>query len=194
MRAFTDHHRLRRLALCILLAVAAAGCCHVRRWLGFDDPCADIPPGAIPQPTGTYVCQWQVAQAARAEADDFVVYQYEWLGGSPTLSPFGQQHVHVLAQHIERVPLPILVESSGDEALDAARRDAVVQQLARRGVSDAHLRVVVGRPAAEGLSGDEAVRIYRGYLGSGSRGAGALGTLGAPVGGGFGGRSGGMFP
>jgi hypothetical protein len=184
--------RLTHMVLCLVLAWTAIGCCHVRRWLGFDDPCADIPPGAIPQPTGTYACQWQAAQAARAETDDLVVYGNQWLERSALLSPAGQQHVHELALRLTHVPLPVLVEASGDAALDAARRDAIVAQLAQRGVPDPHLRVVVGRPAAQGLYGDEAGRIYRGYLGAGSRGAS---SLGAPVTGGFGSRAGGgIFP
>src|SRR5262245_15029117 len=40
--------------------------------------CPTLPHGSMPMPVGTYLHQWNGAMAARAEADDFVIYKHEW--------------------------------------------------------------------------------------------------------------------
>ena len=60
--------------------------------------CNDITPGAIPQPNGTYACQWIHAEKARAAQDKFVIYQYEWSADVTKLTPSGQGHVAQIAQ------------------------------------------------------------------------------------------------
>ena len=60
--------------------------------------CNDITPGAIPQPNGTYDCQWIHAEMARADQDKFVIYQYEWSADGTKLTPSGQEHVAQIAQ------------------------------------------------------------------------------------------------
>ena len=69
--------------------VAAVSGCHT---------CNDIAPGAIPQPNGTYACQWVHAEKARADQDKFVIYQYEWSADATKLTPSGQEHVAQIAQ------------------------------------------------------------------------------------------------
>jgi hypothetical protein len=176
---------------------AAAGCHH-----GTHSPaCADIPPGAIPQPSGAYTCQWQHAQAARAEQDDFVLYLNEWIDQGPQLAPCGRAHLEVLTERLETAPTPVVVQQSADPQLDQARRAAVIEHLTSKGVAQAGERVVVGCPEAEGLYGFEAPRITRGYSQSGTynsgfsgRGAGFGGYGGGFGGGGFGsGYGGGGF-
>jgi hypothetical protein len=72
----------------VLFAIAVPGCCH-------DEPrgCNNITPGAIPQPNGTYLCQWNHAETARADRDNFVIYQYEWSADGTKLTQFGQEHL-----------------------------------------------------------------------------------------------------
>ena len=74
----------------ILLALAAHAGCHNGPGPG---SCNDITPGAIPQPNGTYTCQWIHEEAARANQDNFVIYEYEWDADGMKLTTFGQQHV-----------------------------------------------------------------------------------------------------
>ncbi|HUG90894.1 MAG TPA: hypothetical protein VML55_08680 [Planctomycetaceae bacterium] len=153
-------------------------------------PCPDIPRGAIPPAVGTHVANWQATQAHLAEADDFVVYQYEWAGETAALGPFGTRHLDGLAARLPGEPGPVVVEPSGASELDQARRAKLVEELAARGALGADALVVIGWPAAEGLHGQEAERLNRGYLQSGSRTGGGFGG-GAPGGGStFGGTGG----
>jgi hypothetical protein len=187
MKPFTRH--LSKLAglvgLGTLSAVAGCQSCGPP----FGPECADIPPGSIPAPSGTYVCQWQTAQAERAELDDFVLYINEWADRSAALSPGGQAHVKVLAQRLEAdagpLPAQVLIQQSADPELDQARKATVVQLLAEQGIASAGERVEIGCPEAEGLYGFEAPRIVRGYTQSGTFGSGT--STGAGMGGGGGG-------
>lgn len=154
----------------------------------FGPACADIPPGAIPQPLGTYACQWQTAQAERAELDDFVVYLNEWADRSAQLGPCGRTHLNAIARRLDLVPAQVIVQPSADPELDQARQATAIAFLAQLGVSDAGSRVIIGIPEAEGLYGFEAPRTVRGYtrgIGLGGAGAGGAAT-------GFGGAGGGM--
>jgi hypothetical protein len=180
-----------------LLALAAlAGC----KGAPHTPACADIPPGAIPQYSGTYTCQWQTAQAERAEQDDFAIYLNEWSQQSAELAPCGQAHLSCLGDRLALSPLHVIIQPSGDAELDRARQTAIVEQLAQRGLAVGSDRVIVARPQAEGLYGFEAPRIVRGYSQSGTygsgigTGAGFGGGQGAGLGRGFGGGySGGGF-
>ena len=67
-----------------------------------------------------------------------------------------------------------------DDALNKARVEAVAKSLALHGVDDAFQRVILALPHAEGLGGEEAVRIGNQRL----QGAGLGGTTsGGPFGG-----------
>jgi hypothetical protein len=174
---------VRQLGLAAV--VAAAGCRSPGALFG--PACADIPKGAIPQPSGTYACQWQSAQAERAELDDFVIYANEWLEKSAALAPCGKAHVDVMAHRLQTMPVQVIVQQSLDPELDQARRATVIELLASKGVADVENVVTIGCPEAEGLFGFEAPRIVRGY--------GQTGTFGAGTGGrgvGFGGGAGGF--
>jgi hypothetical protein len=185
-----------------LTIVLAAGC-HETGCVCPTDRCADIPPGAIPQPPGTYSCQWQTAQKLRAEQDKFVIYQYEWFEGGDHLGPDGRRHVEAIAQQLGGVPFPVVVEKSTDGKLDALRRQQVIADLAKLGAPDPERRVILGYSEAEGLQGTEAVRLGNrspaspvlapggGGYGASSAGFGAGTTFGGGVGGGVGGSGGG---
>ena len=158
-------------------AVLFTGCHHTER-------CKDIPHGAIPQPIGTYVCQWQHQQMNRAEADDFVIYRYEWLRETDQFSPFGGQHMLRLAERLPHEPFDVVVEPSGEAALDEARVQVAIGLLAEQGIADAHQRVSVGIPSAEGLYGQEAPAATATLLGEG-RSTGNFGFGGGGFGSGF---------
>ncbi|MCE9530044.1 MAG: hypothetical protein K8T89_02730 [Planctomycetes bacterium] len=151
------------------------------------DPCADIPKGAIPQPVGTYAREFMFRQASKAEADDFVMYLYEFEENSAQLGPFGRKHLVNIARRLPDAPFNVLIESGADPRLDEERQLAIVTLLAQAGIADPTNRVRVGYPSAEGLYGDEAPAIY-GELVSGNSGA-REGVGGAGFGG-YGGRGG----
>ncbi len=167
--------------------VAAVSGCHT---------CNDIAPGAIPQPNGTYACQWVHAEKARADQDKFVIYQYEWSADGTKLTPSGQGHVAQIAQGLCQVPFPIVIEPSSDPRVDESRRMAVLEALASSGNPVTPDRVLLRRPEAEGLYGQEAPGAARGMLstqtGGQGTGVGALGA-GATLGGTQGGMSGGAI-
>jgi hypothetical protein len=184
-----------RQTLAVLLTAAMIGCHAGHGTLGIDRH-ADIPPGAIPAPLGTYTCQWHQAQTTRAEQDYFVIYENEWRYGrdedGTRLGPFGVRRLEEFAERLSYEPFSIVIDSSEDPSLDHARRAAVVVFLCERGVMDADARVVIGRGEANSLYGLEAPRIGPGFFGTrGTAGRGARGR-GGFGGGGFGGGLGGL--
>jgi uncharacterized membrane protein YgcG len=168
------------------------------------DKCATIPPGAIPQPVGTFACQWQTAQAERAEEDDFVFYNYEWHLCGTQLGPYGHGHLAHVAERMLGEPAMVTVapaymdQGCLNEELNTARWNVIVQYLTQHGVLDAASRVRVGPPQAEGMYGPDAAalgakRLYGGVgSGGGASGYGGGNFGGGGGGGGFGGGGGGF--
>jgi uncharacterized membrane protein YgcG len=193
---YTTITRHAALTVAALLG-ALTGCCQDKCGPANVDRCADIPAGAIPQPNGTYACQWQTAQMERADQDHFVVYEHEWRAGGDALGPFGQRHVEELAARLPAVPNQLTIEphfdvdrNAMDGELNEARRAAVVAALTAHGVEGAADRVVIGWPRGEGLYGDEAARIGQKRLQGGQGVGGASsGALGGGSSGSFGGSS-----
>jgi hypothetical protein len=181
---------LRLCGLFLLpFAAAVVSGCHT---------CNNITPGAIPQPNGTYACQWVHTERTRAAQDNFVIYQYEWSADVTKLTPSGQEHVAQIAQGLSQTPFPVVIEPSSnpsDRRLDEARRMAVLEALASSGNPVPPDRVILARPEAEGLYGQEAPGVARGMLstqtggqntgiGTSSAGATLGGTQGSMYGGG----------
>ncbi len=158
----------------ILATLAANAGCHSGPEPG---SCNDITPGAIPQPNGTYTCQWIHGEAARANQDNFVISQYEWSADGTRLTQFGQEHLARIAQGLSQVPFPVVIEPSCDQRVDESRRMAVLQSLACCNVQIAPDRVILGRSEAEGLYGQEAPRVAAGMLGNTSGGQQGTGPM-----------------
>ena len=123
--------------------------------------CNDITPGAIPQPNGTYACQWIHAEAARADQDKFVIYQYEWYGGRHETDP-----VWAGARGADR-PRALPSALSGRDRARLPPASGRVSAYGRLGSAgelqcpDRPDRVIFGRSEAEGLYGQEAPGIAR---------------------------------
>jgi hypothetical protein len=192
------HMQRRLLAWLTRLGMTAplfiTGCASTGNWWNIDN-CATIPPGAQPAPLGTYVHRFQDVQAAKAEADDFVIYKYEWRPNSPVLSPFGMYHINEIIKRLPFVPFPVMIQvNEVDGQLNEARRCAIVQALTMNGIPDAETRVILGFPEAEGLFGEEAENLYpqlisdfnpffgAGLGGNGLFGGGFGGGIGSPFG------------
>lgn len=203
-RAFTYSWWLLTRA-CVVLGLAAValgchsackdtkgkhGCSHPNLHL---DNCSDIEQGAIPQPIGTFTGAYLNRQAMKAEGDDFVIYYNEWLDGKSELASYGSAHVARIAGRLPTTPFLVVVQPEpGYADLSAPRREVVVDTLLKAGIADAPARVVIARPRAEGLYGEEAERIGPRIGGIG--GGGGIGNLGGGSGisgfaGGFGGAS-----
>ncbi|MGO8691924.1 MAG: hypothetical protein ACLQLG_20070 [Thermoguttaceae bacterium] len=156
----------------VLLAAAAVAGCHSGPECG---SCNDITPGAIPQPNGTYACQWVNAEKARADQDEFVIYRYEWSADALKLTPSGQEHIAQIARALCQVPCPVVIEPSADRGMDESRRAVILDALVRSGSPVNPDRVILARPEAEGLYGDEAPGIARGMLSNQTSGQGGMG-------------------
>jgi hypothetical protein len=157
-------------------------------WWPHIDNCATITKGAIPQPYGWFVHQWQNAHAAKAEADDFVIYKHEWFKGGTQLGPYGCYHLQQIIRRLSSVPFPVLLEAETlDPVRNDVRRSVIVNHLAQAGYADPQARVLIGLPEAGGLYGDEAPRIFQMMI---TRQNPMMNMFGGAGGGGFGGLGG----
>ena len=147
-------------------------------------------PPPMPEPLGTCVRAFQKTQTTRADADHFVIYEYEWADGGAQLSYFGWNHVMSMVPCLPSSPFPVLIQAHPSVPLNQMRRLTVVQILLAHGIADADMRVKIGLPQAEPMAGEEAVLVHDNvllnlYL---NNGAGAYGT--GAYGGQFGGATG----
>jgi hypothetical protein len=175
----------RRLLLKQLLSACAlstlVGCQNGEGFL--HRKCGDeFPHGAIPQPVGTYACRWQQAQMIRAEQDDFVVYEKEWGGTSSQLTAGGLDQAHKMARRLIEQPYTVVIEPHANAGLNEARRTTLVQFLMEAQVQNPEERVVIGMPAAEGMFGQQAPLVTRGYFIGGGQSSGQSGNSGAGLG------------
>jgi len=146
---------LMSAAVCLL----AAGCFHHNTTGGRRGG----PPYDRPFPLGAVTDAHWETQQTNAEAADFIFYDHEFTGDTAELAPGGKKHLAEVAMRLEHVPFPVAVEQSSYNArpeLDQARRQTIVEQLARLGVTDVEQRVVVASAFAEGITGIEAERAY----------------------------------
>lgn len=160
--------------LCGSFLLTAGGCASRGGILGVDC-CADIPAGAIPQPAGTQLCDWQTAQVTGAVADQTVLYRADFIGSSANLSPGAIERMARNANSGLAAMQPALIEPSGDASLDALRANTVNVQLASFGVNMPIVEIAT--PAALGMEGTQAESVARAF---GTTSNAARGT-GAPI-------------
>ncbi|MGB7342890.1 MAG: hypothetical protein WBD20_01640 [Pirellulaceae bacterium] len=137
------------------------------------DRCADIPSGAIPEPAGSKLCQWQTAQATGAFADQLVLCQSDFLHNSTQLSPAATERVERLVHNGSAQQTVWTIEPSDSVQLDESRLREFVYYLDNLGAPP--IDVVVARPAALGLTGPVAERAVS-SLGGGARGTSNTGN------------------
>lgn len=165
--------------LLLILALVSTGCAC---WDCFDDQCQDgcgtnrrrggaqnnRAPSDRPFPLGAVTDAFWETQQTNAEAADFIFYDHEFVGDTPQLAPGAKKHLEQVALRLEHVPFPIVIEQSlynSRPQLDRARRQMVVEQLARIGVQNAEGRVVIANTFAEGVPAVQAERGYYNTLG-----------------------------
>jgi hypothetical protein len=138
-------------------------------------------------PLGYFLYLHGQTEVANGEAARMVLYHYDFVEGSDQLKPRGK---YQLAKITALLPLnfnPLIIQATPEApALDEARRVAVVRELAVGSFPVPPERVVIGRPPAIPLQGDEAERIYRNLLlnteAGGLRATGGGGTTGPGLG------------
>src|SRR5687767_4562625 len=124
------------------IALAAiAGCHHGAKSGGsYAGPGADRP-----FPVGQVTDAHWDTQQTNAEAADFIFYDHEFRGNTAQLAPGAKKHLEQVALRLEHVPFPVVIEQSLHDArpeLDQARRQTIVEQLARLGVLNVEERVI----------------------------------------------------
>ena len=113
------------------------------------DCLADVPKGAVPEPVGTKLCQWQNAQIQQAAGDQTTLYRADFIGDSVELSPGAVEKIVRAIRSGTAYAQNWIIEPSNDNYLDSARVNTLVQQLAICGVTNP--QVGLGIPTAFGL-------------------------------------------
>ncbi len=144
-----------------------------------------------PFPLGQVTDAFWDTQQTNAMASDFIFYDHEFVLETTKLTPLGEKHLQQVALRLNHVPFPVVVEESVDNKkpkLDADRRLAIIQDLARLGVCQVDRRVVVARAFGDGISAVEGEAAYYQTLSGGGAGFGGTGAFGT-----FGGFGGGIY-
>jgi hypothetical protein len=111
------------------LLVTTTGCARFWAWI---DNCMDFPRGAIPRPNGAAMDETFANQAAKAEAEDFVIHEYEWRLGTAELDFSGAAHLDHLWHRLTTAPYPVVIARTCDPGLDESRRATVIAYLASK--------------------------------------------------------------
>lgn len=159
------------LTACGLVAALSLGCAT-------HDVLDSGPEVDPPFPLGAVTDAHWETQQTNAEAADFIMYDHEFKGDTVALAPGAKRHLEQMALRLEYVPFPIVIEQSmhnDNPQLDRARRHAVVEHLARMGLTNVEGRVVVAPAFAEGFTAIEAENSYYNIINSGRGGGGGGG-------------------
>jgi hypothetical protein len=117
----------------------------------------------IERPFGGPVRKVLNTQIASGLAAQLVLYRFDFDGDR--LSPGGMRHAWRISDKMQLVTAPVIVEPTGNRALDLARRDQVIvflQQVAQIPIVPDN--VVIGYPPVNGLDGDEAIAIQQAVI------------------------------
>jgi hypothetical protein len=183
------------LALICLAATGCANCCcgdgHGRargHGHGHADRLYGGPPVGPahdrPFPLGQVTDSFWETQQTNAEAADFIFYDHEFRFDTRThidtaeLAPGGKKKLMQVALRLEHVPFPVVIEESqhaNRPELDEARRQTVIRELNRLGVTNADGRVVSASAFAEGFTAVEGENAYMNVLGWNDGASGGFG-------------------
>jgi hypothetical protein len=163
------------------------------KWVGYPEEFNEWPLGWSLHANG----QTEVSNATAAR---MVFYHYDFEDGGSRLNYRGRDKLAMIAALLPTSFAPVVIERTpGDDRLDLERRTVIAGALAHGTFPIPPERVIVGRPIANGLNGQEAViirdNLYRQTLqqgtfglsgatgGSGLTGSGLTGgtTFGAPI-------------
>lgn len=138
------------LLLVLTSLLVFSGCSHHRGNTGVDS-LADVPKGAVPEPAGVKLCQWQTAQVLQAAQDQTVLYKADFLGESDKLAPSATEKILRSLQNGTAGAQIWVVEATKNTTQDSRRVESVTQQLTSWGVPSP--RVGIGMPTALGMPG-----------------------------------------
>jgi hypothetical protein len=133
---------------------------HHMYYFGYD-------PEAWVRPFGAATLDHLEKQVANGVAARMTLYSYDFaMGGKDQakLNPAGWQQLTKIANLAGRSDFPIVIESTGNKVDEQLKRQAVLDALRAMGSDIAIDRVVVARPTARGLSGEEAIIVYNNLI------------------------------
>ena len=154
-------------------------CLQENHW-GYADQFEEVPLGASVQ------AHLRV-QICNGLADQTVLYRYDFRVGpvstAALLNPHGRKRLDEIVRIMQDHGLhPLVIEPTGNEALDAARRDRVLKLMAQTNFTVPEEWVVVAEPRSRGRDGVEAALDYQNLLrqtqSQGGTSAGAGGGMG----------------
>ena len=123
------------------------------------------PPAFNEPPLGSYINQQFAVQVSKADAHRFTVYQSDFLPETDRFSPIGASRFNVMFGRLPSWPGPIFVEWTPDQPeLAEARRQAILDTLARAGRPLPPERVIIGPSTNPGAFGTEAAGHYNNMI------------------------------
>lgn len=113
------------------------------------------------RPFGTFVHDHLQRQVFQGLANQLVLYRYDFSDGpglaAAQLNARGRERLRELARMSRETGLPITIERSrGNAGMDQGRRQAVLRELERQAIALSPEMVVVARPRAIGIDGEDA--------------------------------------
>ena len=160
------------LVYILLISLSVTAGCHHKKGKIYGGTGVGGPQHDRPFPLGQVSDSFWETQQTNAEAADFIFYDHEFVGDSARLTKAAQQHLEQVAQRLESVPFPVVIEESTLDPrseLDRARRRTIVEHLARMGVTEADKRVIVANAFPPGFTGLEAIQSYNNGILSGNQ-------------------------
>lgn len=162
-------HWTRLIAITVVaMAPLMVGCQKCSNWAAhcpLGDLCTPGHSNAIPDsfPLGSINRAHYHTMETNAEATDFILHRYDFIGSTAELTPSGKDHVLEVAARMRQAPFPVLIERSlnnADPELDEARREIIVRILNDLGNPDANQRTIISQPYTKGLNSNEGVQSY----------------------------------
>jgi len=127
------------------------------RWRRLQARFLGYPEEYAPRPLGAALYDHGRAMAAHGAAARLVLFHYDFVEGTSQLNPRGRDQLVKIAAELAVSPYPLIIERTPeDPALAVARRSAVLAELDGGPMPVPSGRVLVGLPAANGLSGADA--------------------------------------
>lgn len=146
-------------------------------------------------PLGLQLNETMSTQVRKYENTRQILYNYDFVDGSPDLNHAGKLKLAKISQQIFSNFAPIIVESTPRQpGLDLSRRLQLVHLISNQGLPIPAERIIVSDMLNKAMTGPDAIILYNNSLRSLSQGASDAGSQGM-AGGGIGGLNGsGLLP
>lgn len=114
-----------------------------------------------PAPLGASFHATMGTQIQNGIAARMVLYHFDFCPGEGVLTPRGRRQLFKIAQRLPRVAAPILIQPTGDNDLDEARRACVLDELSALSFSVPEEQVQTAFRTVRALEGPDAMVIDR---------------------------------